>query len=138
MKTLEETTVNSLIQEFELNDLMGKIIEHCFNQWNEKDMFIANRIKDFVKDFLEIKLQQAGEVAVREERKKYKKLKLVPVEVFGTEDGYGLMDSIEPWSDCNRADGHIYRIDDTGLDKGTIEILVDKKLTNLLKGEINI
>lgn len=34
---------------------------------------------------------------------------LVPVEVFGANEGYGLMDSVCPWSDCNRAIGHIYR-----------------------------
>jgi hypothetical protein len=27
-----------------------------------------------------------------------KKLRLVPVEVFGAEDGYGLSDAVEPWS----------------------------------------
>jgi hypothetical protein len=26
---------------------------------------------------------------------------------------YGLMDAVQSWSDCNRADGHIYRVDDT-------------------------
>lgn len=39
-------------------------------------------------------------------------LRLVPVEVFGAEDGYGLCDAVSAWSDCNRADGHIYRVDD--------------------------
>ena len=39
------------------------------------------------------------------------KVTLVPVEVFGT-DGYGLSDAVSPWSDCNRAIGHIYRRDD--------------------------
>lgn len=53
---------------------------------------------------------------------------LVPVEVFGghcechekhAEDtdcagwGYGLSDAVSSWSDCNRADGRIYRVDDT-------------------------
>ena len=38
---------------------------------------------------------------------------LVPVEVFGAEGGYGLMDAVQSWSDCNRAEGHIYRLDDT-------------------------
>jgi hypothetical protein len=55
---------------------------------------------------------------------------LVPVEVFGGdcachEDshtagracrngwGYGLMDAVSVWSDCNRATGQIYRVDDT-------------------------
>lgn len=37
---------------------------------------------------------------------------LVPVQVFGT-DGYGLADAIQPWSDCSRARGHIFRKDDT-------------------------
>jgi len=39
------------------------------------------------------------------------KVTLVPVEVYGT-DGYGLSDAVSPWSDCNRAVGHIYRRDD--------------------------
>jgi hypothetical protein len=55
---------------------------------------------------------------------------LVPVEVFGgdcachekhgegqREDcpgwGYGLSDAVSAWSDCNRADNRIYRVDDT-------------------------
>lgn len=63
---------------------------------------------------------------------------LVPVEVFGgdcdchrgTEAdrdagnvasyssecggwGYGLCDAVQAWSDCNRANGQIYRVDDT-------------------------
>jgi len=48
------------------------------------------------------------------------KVRLVPVEVFGTDEcdhcgtpaGYGLSDAVSPWSDCNRAIGHIYRRDD--------------------------
>lgn len=59
-------------------------------------------------------------------------LRLVPVEVFGTGDccehglhgeaadvqecqatGYGLSDAVSAWSDCNRAGGKIYRVDDT-------------------------
>jgi len=52
-------------------------------------------------------------------------VRLVPVEVFGENDccehgvaadcassGYGLMDAVPEWSDCNRARGHIYRFDD--------------------------
>lgn len=39
-------------------------------------------------------------------------LNLVPVEVFGADDGYGLSDGASPWSDCNRAEGRIYRLDD--------------------------
>jgi hypothetical protein len=48
-------------------------------------------------------------------------VRIVPVEVFGPgyddrdhEDqwGYGLMDAVQAWSDCNRACGHIYRFDD--------------------------
>lgn len=54
-----QTTVKSLIKEYELNDLMGKIIDHCFSRWNEKDLLIANRIKQFVADFLQRKLHQA-------------------------------------------------------------------------------
>lgn len=51
------------------------------------------------------------------------RVKLVPVEVFGTDDacgncgaehewGYGLMDAVQAWSDCNRAIGRIYRRDE--------------------------
>lgn len=56
------------------------------------------------------------------------RVRIVPVEVFGTDDccehnpdgvgercaaaGYGLMDAVSCWSDCNRAVGHIYRFDD--------------------------
>lgn len=52
-------------------------------------------------------------------------VRLVPVEVFGT-DGYGLMDAVEAWSDCNRAIGRIYRVDDMPIrqDGETIEVLV--------------
>lgn len=54
-------------------------------------------------------------------------LTLVPVEVFGGCDhprtadhnpdmcdlwGYGLSDAVSVWSDCNRATGRIYRVDD--------------------------
>ena len=52
-------------------------------------------------------------------------LRLVPVEVFGAEDGYGLMDAVSAWSDCNRARGHIYRVDDIEHREGeTVEIFV--------------
>jgi hypothetical protein len=49
---------------------------------------------------------------------------LVPVQVFGADEencpgcgeivrcGYGLMDAVSAWSDCNRAIGHIYRRED--------------------------
>jgi hypothetical protein len=52
------------------------------------------------------------------------KVVLVPVEVFGADEedcpacpetvtfGYGLMDAVSAWSDCNRAIGHIYRVED--------------------------
>lgn len=59
-------------------------------------------------------------------------VRIVPIEVFGTDDccehspdglaydergckstGYGLMDAVQAWSDCNRAAGHIFRFDDT-------------------------
>jgi hypothetical protein len=52
------------------------------------------------------------------------RIRLVPVEVFGAgeEDcpgcpatvrfGYGLMDAVSAWSDCNRAIGKIYRLED--------------------------
>lgn len=65
-------------------------------------------------------------------------VRLVPVQVFGTEQccqhnphgaliganpdnpewtdcesqGYGLSDAVSAWSDCNRAVGHIYRFED--------------------------
>jgi hypothetical protein len=53
-------------------------------------------------------------------------VRLVPVEVFGTDQccyhgsqdeacdsrGYGLSDAVPAWSDCNRARGRIYRVDD--------------------------
>ena len=48
---------------------------------------------------------------------------LVPVEHFGADEehcecgrvvecGMGLMDAVSAWSDCNRAIGRIYRVDD--------------------------
>jgi hypothetical protein len=52
------------------------------------------------------------------------RVRLVPVEVFGADEedcrgcggtikcGYGLMDAVQAWSDCNRAIGHIFRKDD--------------------------
>jgi len=52
------------------------------------------------------------------------RISLVPVEVFGADEedcrdcggtirfGYGLMDAVSAWSDCNRAVGHIFRKDD--------------------------
>jgi hypothetical protein len=57
------------------------------------------------------------------EPEKLVKLRLVPVEVFtGLCDhddcknpdhlGYGIADAVEAWSDCNRASGRIYRVDD--------------------------
>jgi hypothetical protein len=53
-------------------------------------------------------------------------LRLVPVQVFGTSEccqhghdneecpsiGYGISDAVSPWSDCNRAIGRIYRVED--------------------------
>lgn len=48
-------------------------------------------------------------------------IRLVAVEIFGVEChhheepepfGYGLCDAVSAWSDCNRADGHIFRVDD--------------------------
>jgi len=51
-------------------------------------------------------------------------VRLVPVKVFGADEedcpdcpatvefGYGLMDAVEAWSDCNRAIGRIYRVDE--------------------------
>lgn len=52
------------------------------------------------------------------------RVRLVPVEVFGADKedcpscgevirfGYGLMDAVQAWSDCNRAIGRIYRVDE--------------------------
>jgi hypothetical protein len=52
------------------------------------------------------------------------RIRLVPVEVFGADEedcrgcgevircGYGLMDAVSAYSDCNRATGRIYRMDD--------------------------
>ncbi len=55
-------------------------------------------------------------------------LRLVPVEVFGGDGcgdtacahckehaGFGLMDAVQAWSDCNRAEGMIYRVEDAPL-----------------------
>lgn len=58
-------------------------------------------------------------------------VRLVPVEVFGEEDGYGFMDAVPAWSDCNRADGKIFRLDDLDNrmdgEQNTIEIFVTKE-----------
>lgn len=66
------------------------------------------------------------------------RLILVPVEVFGADGcdhpgcddpqcpggGYGVMDAVGPgFSDCNRAIGHIYRVED--LSRDGEEYLVD-------------
>lgn len=60
-------------------------------------------------------------------------LRLVPVSVFGSEGcmegcdhckehaGHGLMDAVSSWSDCNRAEGHIFRFDD--IDRADAETL---------------
>jgi hypothetical protein len=57
------------------------------------------------------------------------KVTLVPVEVFGADEeecprcsaiirlGYGLMDAVSAWSDCNRAIGRIYRVEDEGFER---------------------
>lgn len=68
------------------------------------------------------------------------RLRLVPVEVFGTDEpcgncgkdhewGYGLMDAVQAWSDCNRAIGRIYRVDEAESERwrqpgDTVEIWV--------------
>lgn len=57
----------------------------------------------------------------------YVAMALVPVEVFGENDccehgtaadcesaGYGISDAVSAWSDCNRAIGRIYRVDEPG------------------------
>jgi len=81
-------------------------------------------------------------------------LRLVPVGVFGEDDcclhdppsdapngpvaneecpskGYGLSDAVSSWSDCNRAIGKIYRVDDTDpkyRESGdTVEIFVKRE-----------
>lgn len=71
-------------------------------------------------------------------------LRLVPVVVFGAgcvehcpgEDNdcrpvYGLMDAVQAWSDCNRAEGHLYRVNDTNPEHrrpgDTVEIFVRRK-----------
>jgi hypothetical protein len=58
------------------------------------------------------------------------KVSLVPVEVFGaecrtcdTEVGYGLSDAVSPWSDCNRAVGHIYRRDEGDTPRDPAEVI---------------
>lgn len=58
------------------------------------------------------------------------KLTLVPVEVFGAEDGYGLSDAVSWWTDCNRAAGKIYRVEDLEGKRNpgeTVEIWVNEK-----------
>lgn len=59
-----------------------------------------------------------------EEVKTLVALQLVPVEVFGAfcdhpdhqgrfePFAWGLCDAVQPWSDCNRAEGRIFRVDD--------------------------
>jgi hypothetical protein len=54
---------------------------------------------------------------------------LVPVEVFGADDGYGLCDAVSAWSDCNRAEGHIYRFEDLHIQREpgeTLTVWVDR------------
>ncbi len=69
-------------------------------------------------------------------------LRLVPIEIFGEDDccehdiepcksdGYGLCDAVSSWSDCNRADGKFYRVDDIDPEcrkpGETVEILVKR------------
>jgi hypothetical protein len=71
---------------------------------------------------------------------------LVPVTVFGTDRcckhfpdgmsiddepcdavGYGLMDAVQSWSDCNSAVGHVYRFDNlpNRRDGDTLTVWVD-------------
>jgi len=54
----------------------------------------------------------------------YVRARLVPIEIFGEECDhpdhkgkpqpfvYGLCDAVSPWSDCNRADGRMFRLDE--------------------------
>lgn len=63
-------------------------------------------------------------------------LKLVPVEVFGGEEGgeepftYGLNDAVQSWSDCNRAIGQIYRVDESNsfrIEGESVTVYVERK-----------
>jgi len=69
------------------------------------------------------------------------RVRLVPVEIFGmvcdhdahrgesVPFGYGLCDAVQSWSDCNRADGRIFRLDEnwTHREPGEfIEAVVDE------------
>ena len=62
--------------------------------------------------------------SLRKEAEEFVGVELVPVEVFGTNgcgqcqhceenSGYGICDAVQAWSDCNRAIGHVYRVEDT-------------------------
>lgn len=69
---------------------------------------------------------------VKPVRERKVKLYLVPVEVFGVDGDYGLMDCVSSWSDCNRAAGKIYRVDEADGQKyrkpgETVAIWVDEK-----------
>lgn len=80
------------------------------------------------------------QLAVQGHQEMLVKLRLVPVEAFtGICDhddcenpehlGYGICDAVSAWSDCNRAVGHIYRVDDSGLHRepgDTVEIWVNE------------
>ncbi len=61
------------------------------------------------------------------------KLTIVPVEVFGADEGYGLCDAVSWFGDCNRAFGKIYRVEDIDYhgkklreDGDTVEVWVKK------------
>jgi hypothetical protein len=80
---------------------------------------------------------------------------LTPVKVFGAvgvcpdhpdaipgcahcgnmlESCYGLADATSAWSDCNRADGHIFRVDDTpSTDPERVQIRVYVPTSELAK-----
>lgn len=70
------------------------------------------------------------ELVMNKEIKEYIKIRLVPISVFGAEDGYGLCDAVQAWSDCNRAYGKMYRVDDlkSYRNKGeSVDVLVKKE-----------
>lgn len=69
------------------------------------------------------------------------RVRLVAVEIFGAACdhvdhhgndqpfGYGLMDAVEAWSDCNRAVGRIFRVDENWMTRAAadcIEIVIDE------------
>jgi hypothetical protein len=93
----EEITVQ---QEIDVISLVMRIL----GQRGMARTQAANAILDMQAEGLVVSKPKSEEAAV--------KVTLVPVEVFGTDPAYGLMDAVSSWSDCNRAIGHIYRRDE--------------------------